>query len=294
MTISGQVIDPTELGQSIDTQTLTVWDFVWAVVVVAASFLLAAVARRLMRRLLGRFEDLPETYVLLISRASGWLVIVVGVIYALDVIGVDLGPAVIALLLVAAVSFFAGRSLLENFGAGLVLQGTSMFEVGDQIETAAGAGTVHEITGRTVVLRTPDGQEINVPNTIVVNEAVTNLTKQGQRRTTIPVGIAYGTDLDEARRVIQRAAAACELALTDPAPEALVDEFDDSAITINLRFWHDPTFIGENRAIDQVARRISLDLAEHGIVIAFPQRTLWWGKGSTPDRPAGDGSNLSR
>jgi small-conductance mechanosensitive channel len=294
MTISAQVIDPTQLGQAIDTQTLTVWDFVWAVVIVAGSFLLAAVVRRLVRRLVRRFEGLPETYGLLIARASGWFVIVVGVIYALTVLGVNLGPAVIALLLVAAIAFFAGRGLLENFGAGLVLQGTNMFEVGDQIETAAGAGTVHEITGRTVVLRTPDGEEINVPNSIVVNEAVTNLTKQGQRRSTIPVGVAYGTDLEEARRVIQHAAAACELALTDPAPEALVNQFDDSAITINLRFWHDPTILGENRAIDQVVRRVSLDLAEHGIVIAFPQRTLWWGEGSSPDRPAGGESNLSR
>jgi small-conductance mechanosensitive channel len=294
MTRFPQVIDPTQLGDSIDTQTLTVWDFVWAVVIVAASFLLAAVVRRVVRRLIDRIDGLPETYGMLIARASGWFVIVVGVIYALTVLGVNVGPAVLALLLVAAIAFFAGRGLLENFGAGLVLQGTNMFDVGDQIETGAGAGTVHEVTGRTVVLRTPDGEEINVPNTIVVSEAVTNLTKQGQRRSTIPVGVAYGTDLEEARRVIQHAAAACELALTDPAPDALVNAFDDNAITINLRFWHDPTILGENRAIDQVARRIALDLAEHGIAIAFPQRTLWWGEGSSPDRPAGDGSNLTR
>lgn len=279
-----QTLDPAEIGQSIDTTSLTVWDFVWAVAIVAGSFLLAAGARRLVRRSLKRFEGIPDTYVLLIARATGWFVIVIGIIYALGVLGVDLGPAVIALLLVAAIAFFAGRTLLENFGAGLVLQGTSMFELGDQIQTNAGTGTVHEITGRTVVLRTPDGKEINVPNTVVTNEAVTNLTKLGQRRSTIPVGVAYGTDLEEARRVIQQAAASTEAAIAEPPPEALVNEFGDDAITINLRFWHDPTMLGEQRAIDQVARRIAVDLAEAGIEIAFPQRTLWWG--SSSDRTA--------
>jgi small-conductance mechanosensitive channel len=283
-----QVIDPTNLGGTIDTQSLTIWDFIWAVVIIAGSFLLAAIVRRLMARFLKRFEGVPETYLQLIARATGWTVVVVGVIYALGVLGVDLGPAVIALLLAVGIAFFAGRGLLENFGAGLILQGTSMFEVGDQIETGDGSGTVHEITGRTVVLRTPDGEEINVPNATVVNESLTNLTKLGQRRSTIPVGVAYGTDYEIARRVIRESARSSELALADPEPEALLSEFGDNAVVIELRFWHDPTILGEKQAIDQVARRVALDLAVAGIKIAFPQRTLWWGDGHSPGLSTGD------
>jgi small-conductance mechanosensitive channel len=241
-----------------------------------------------MARFLKRFEGVPETYLQLIARATGWTVVVVGVIYALGVLGVDLGPAVIALLLAVGIAFFAGRGLLENFGAGLILQGTSMFEVGDQIETGDGSGTVHEITGRTVVLRTPDGEEINVPNATVVNESLTNLTKLGQRRSTIPVGVAYGTDYEIARRVIRESARSSELALADPEPEALLSEFGDNAVVIELRFWHDPTILGEKQAIDQVARRVALDLAAAGIKIAFPQRTLWWGDGHSPGLSTGD------
>lgn len=283
-----QVIDPSDLGGTIDTQSLTIWDFIWAVVIVAGSFLLAAVVRRLMARFLRRFEGVPDTYLQLIARATGWTVIVVGVIYALGVLGVDLGPAVIALLLAVGIAFFAGRGLLENFGAGLILQGTSMFEVGDQIETGDGSGTVYEITGRTVVLRTPDGEEINVPNATVVNESLINLTKLGQRRSTIPVGVAYGTDYEIARRVIRESARSSELALADPEPEALLVEFGDNAVVIELRFWHDPTILGEKQAIDQVARQVAVDLAAANIEIAFPQRTLWWGDGHSPGLSTGD------
>ncbi len=276
----GQTIDPTDLVSSADE--LTVWDFVWAIAIVAGSFLVAALARRFKRNILRRFEGIPESYVLLIARAVGWFVVIVGVIYALGVLGADLGPAMIALLIVAAVAFFAGRGLLENFGAGLVLQGTPMFDVGDQIETQSGTGTVHEVTGRTVVLHTVNGEEINVPNTVVVNEAVTNLTKLGRRRSTVSIGVAYGSDLEEARRVILEAARSSPLTRRDPAPDMIVTEFGDDAITIDVRFWHDPTIIGERRAIDEVARRVAIDLAEADIVIALPQRTLWWGEGQAP------------
>ncbi len=139
-----QIGIPGDLDQVVDTKAITVWDFVWAVVIIALSFLIAALTRRLVGRLLRKFPDIPQNYKLLMASATGWFVIVVGIIYALGVLGVDLGPALIGLLLVAGVAFFAGRGILENFSAGLVLQGTTMFVVGDQIETAVGTGTVLE------------------------------------------------------------------------------------------------------------------------------------------------------
>lgn len=276
-------IDTGDLTSSIDTTGITIWDFVWAVVIVAASFLLAAIVRRLIARGMNQFEGIPENYRLLVARSTGWFVIAFGVIYALGVLGVDLGPVVLALLLFAVIAFFAGRGLLENFAAGLVLQGTTMFDVGDQIDTAAGKGTVLEITGRTVVIHTPDGEEVHIPNATVVNDPLTNLTVQGERRSTVSVGVAYGTDLEEARRVIREAAESENLVLPDPEVEAVVTEFGDNAINIDCRFWHDPTILGEIRATDEVARAVYTALGEHGIVIAFPQRTLWWGRGQQPD-----------
>jgi small-conductance mechanosensitive channel len=274
-----QIGIPGDLDQVVDTKAITVWDFVWAIVIIALSFLLAALTRRLVGRVLRKFPDIPQNYRLLVASASGWFVIVVGIIYALGVLGVDLGPVLIGLLLVAGVGFFAGRGILENFSAGLVLQGTTMFVVGDQIETTSGTGTVLEITGRTLTIRTVDGKELNVPNTTVVNEPLTNLTKEGQRRSSLEVGVAYGTDLEEAKAALQTAAAGCELVITEPEPEALVSEFGDNAIEFELRFWHEPTIIEERRAVDAVARAVARELAEHDIEIAFPQRTLWWGEG---------------
>lgn len=277
-----QVI-PSEVTDAVDTAGLTVWDFVWATVVVAGGFLVAAVARRVVRRALRPLDGIPESYRLLIAKAAGWFVIGLGIIWALVLLGVDLGPAVIGLLLLGAIAFFAGRGLLENFAAGLVLQSATMFEVGDQIETVAASGTVLEVSGRTVVILTPDGEQVHIPNSTVVGDPVTNLTKVGQRRSTITIGVAYGTDLDQASNTALRAMRSCESVVFDPAPDVLVAAFTDDAVTIDCRFWHDPTILGGRHAVDEVSRAVYAALGEAGITIAFPQRTLWWGEGQNPD-----------
>lgn len=277
-----QIPNPSDITDNIDTAGVTAWDFLWALVVIVAGFLIAAVVTRLVRRLLRPFSGIPESYRRLIARASGWFVIGLGIIWALVLLGVDLGPAVIGLLLLGAIAFFAGRSLLENFAAGLVLQGTSMFGVGDQIEIAAGSGTVLEINGRTVVILTPEGEEVNVPNTTVIGDPVVNLTKVGRRRSTVSIGVAYGTDLEQARGIVLEAARSCDLVMSDPAPDVLFTEFTDDAVEIACRFWHNPTILGGRQAVDQVARAVYASLNEHGVAFAFPQRTLWWGDGQNP------------
>ena len=77
---------------------------------------------------------------MLIARAAGWVVILIGVIYALVILNVDMGPALMVILILAVVLFFAGQIVMQNFAAGLVLQGSPMFAVGDQIVTSAGRG----------------------------------------------------------------------------------------------------------------------------------------------------------
>ncbi len=285
MNIWAQVTVPStdELEDFTNADSVTVWDFVWATVVIVVSLLLARLARRMLRKALRRFPQITDELAFLIARGAGWAIVFVGVIYAVTIIGIDIGPALMVILAIGIVVFFAGRRMMDNFSSGLVLQGTPMFKPGDQIVTDSGTGTVLEITGRTVVMETIDGQLVHIPNKTVIDEPVVNLTDVGGRRSTLQVGVAYGTDLDRAKQVLEDAAGACELVHPDPPPEALVAEFGDNAIEFRLLFWHDPLVLDQYRATDGLARTVSRNLKEHGIVIAFPQRTLWWG--DPDDRP---------
>jgi small-conductance mechanosensitive channel len=279
-----QVPIPTteDLENFVNADQLTAWDFVWAVLVIVIAVVLARLVRRGSRRILRRIPQTSKEASLLISRAAGWIVIVIGVIYSMTVLGIDMVPALMVILAVAIVVFFAGRRLMDNFSSGLVLQGSPMFYVGDQIVTPAGTGIVKEITGRTVVIESIDGETIHIPNKTVIDRPVVNLTNLGTRRSTLRVSVRYGTDLELARDVLERAAASCSTTHPDPPPEALISEFGENAVQIQLRFWHDPLILDEYRATDAVARAVATAIAERGIRIAFPQRTLWFGEGNDP------------
>ncbi len=271
----------------IDTQSLTIWDFIWAFIVLLGSFLIARVVRRFLRRFLARLPDLSGEGALLIARAAGWIIVLLGVVYALTVLHVAMGPALVVLVIVGVVLFFAARGIVENFGSGLVLQGSPMFAVGDQIVTSAGSGVVKEVAGRTVRIETLDGRHIFIPNKVLIDEPITNLTELGARRSTFEVGVAYGTDVHLAGHVLEEAAARCPTTHPAPAPEALLCEMGDHAIEFQLLFWHDPGILEGQRAVDAVGRSIATTFAEHGITIAFPQRTLWWGDEGEPKTPGG-------
>lgn len=281
MNILAQVPSAEELEQALNTDQMTAWDFVAAAAAIIAALLLAKLVRKGLRRILLRFPQISEEARLIIVRAAGWIVILIGTIYAVILLGIDVGPALFVMLVILLVLFFAGRTAMDNFAAGVVLQGSPMFAPGDQIICSAGTGTVVEIMTRTVVIETVEGETIHIPNRFVLSDPVTNLTEKGVRRDTLEVGVAYGTDLDLAKRVIEETARACELVKEEPAPTALAVEFGDSSINFHLLFWHAPTIDDRRRTRDALVRAIRRAFAENRIEIPFPQRTLWWGDGGS-------------
>ncbi|MEN8114145.1 MAG: mechanosensitive ion channel domain-containing protein [Actinomycetota bacterium] len=284
MRFLAQVPSVEELDQALNTDQLTAWDFVGAALSVLAAFIAASVVRRILKKTLAKVPGLTDEARLLISRAVGWVIILVGVVYAVDLLGFEMGPALFAVLVLLVVVFLAGRGLMENFAAGVVLQGTPMFAPGDLVEFEGGVGTVKEITGRNVVIATVDGKRIYIPNTTVVNEVVTNYVQNEARRATLIVGVAYGTDLDLAKRVLETTTAECAEVHDAPLPEALATEFADNSVDFRVRFWTDPLLGDEELATDTVARAIDRAFKEHDIEIPVPQRTLWWGEAGADDR----------
>lgn len=278
MNLWQQIPSSEDLEDFVGADDLRITDFVAAIAILVGTFIISRLARRFVRWFLSKFPQVTYEIAALIGRATGWLVVLIGIIWSLVVIGIEMVPALMLIIIIGIITFFAGRRMMENFSAGLVLQGTPMFAAGDEIVTTSGTGEVREITGRTVIITSPDGEAIHIPNQVVIEDAVTNLTDLGGRRSMIEIGVVYGTDLELAKRVIERAAAECSETHADPKPEALFAEFDDSAVNFNLWFWHDPSILERLRAIDIVGRSIAHAFAEYDIVIAFPQRTLWWGE----------------
>ncbi len=286
MSIAVQTIDPGVVDELIDTTNVTGWDYLWALVTVVTAFLFAWIAKRALHRGLDAFDGIPPRIASMITTATTWSIRLLGVVFALPFLGVDIGPVVIFIIVILALLIIAGRVILENFGAGLILQTRAPFKVGDEITTLDFEGRVEDVNGRTVVITTQSGERVAIPNSAVLGNPIVTLTAHAHRRSELVVGVEYGSDLDRTKRVLEAAAAAATGVEPEPAPEAYVMEYAESAIDFLVRFWHASDILSGYVVTDEVGRAINRALNEHGIVIAFPQRTLWWGDRHDPDGTA--------
>ena len=205
------------------------------------------------------------------------------IVLALPFIGVDTGPVVIVVLFLAAVTVLSGRVLLENFGAGVILQSESTFRPGDQIDTNDCIGRVVEVSSRAVKIESIDGRLIVIPNSSVLTGSVINLTAQNKRRSELVVGLKYGTDLETAHEVLLAAAQDTDGVYSDPPVSVFVSTFGDSSIEFLVWFWHASDIVAGYAVTDAVARNIDRACRQYGLTIAFPQRTLWWGEPPPPE-----------
>jgi small conductance mechanosensitive channel len=273
-----QIVPTTDIGvitDEFDLSTITTSDGIFATVALLSSILLAYVAKRVLRRVLNDIDGMPVLAGDVIARIVSYVILTLGVVMALEALGFSFGLVGSVFLLLIILVVLAAKPLLQDLGAGLIIQLRRPFHVGDQVVIHEVEGNIDEVSARTVRLMTVDGRRVHFPNRAVLEGAITNLTSEGRRLSTFIVGAAYDTDLEQAREVIVTALGTAAAVLAEPPPDAYVQEFAESTINIACRFWHEPQIQAEWTARDEAMRAVKRALDEHGITIALPQRVLW-------------------
>lgn len=179
--------------------------------------------------------------------------------------------------LAAALSVGIGFGLQEivaNFISGLIILFERPIRVGDVVTIGNTDGTVTRIQIRATTIRTWDRQELLVPNKEFITGRLLNWSLSDQTtRIRIPVGVAYGSDIEHARSLMLSVAVENSLVLSDPAPNTIFNAFGDNALNLELR-----CFVGaqEHRlmAATQLHEAINTKFNEYNIAIAFPQRDI--------------------
>jgi small-conductance mechanosensitive channel len=221
----------------------------------------------------------------IVSRLAGWAVVLVGVILALSILGVDMVPVTIVLLLVAGFLFLSARSLIENWGAGLILQARGPYRIGDRIESNGYVGWVEQTNLRSVVLREGNGRIVHIPNADVLKNPLVNRTgHEGRRRSEIEFSVAYDADLSSSMQMLMQAASSVDGVQAEPAPTAWITSLDDSAVVLEVRFWHDHA--ERHRVRSDVAEEGLKRLRAAGVDMPFPiQEVLLSGTLDLPEHP---------
>ncbi len=264
----------TELSTLFDLGRVTGWDWIRAGITFGVAIIAALAVRRIVQSWVERTEaDHHASQI--VARFISYVTLTGGFIYALQQLHVDLLPILGALGVIGIALAFAFQNILENFIAGVLLLIRRPIRIGEQVSLTDTEGTVADVNLRAVIIRQVDGKLVYVPNASVINNPIVNLTREGTRRTTLDVGVAYHTDLDRTQEVILASVAGVPGVLADPSPEAFVHTFGSSSIDFAVRYWHPPTIADEWEVRDAVARGLKHEFDDRGIEIPFPQRVLW-------------------
>jgi potassium efflux system protein len=203
-----------------------------------------------------------------------YAIVGIGLIAFFNVIGMDWSRVQ---WLFAALSVGIGFGLQEivaNFISGLIILFERPIRVGDVVTIGDTEGVVSRIQIRATTIRTWDAQELLVPNKEFITGRLLNWSLSDQTtRIKIPVGIAYGSDVQKAMSLMDEAARQNQTILSDPGPYIVFNGFGDNALNLELRCY---VGVQSHRvpAITNLHEEINRKFNAAGISIAFPQRDI--------------------
>lgn len=190
-------------------------------------------------------------------------------------LGVNVASLVVSLGVGSLAVGLAAQDTLANMFAGFTLMLDRPFRAGDRIQLASGeVGDVESIGMRATLIRTADETILIVPNSVLVKERIVNQSRPTSRvAVRIEVGVAYGTDLGLARRLLREAASASPRTDRGREPEAFITRFAEFAVNLVLTFWV-TDYREHNEARTEVHEEIDRLLREAGIEVPFPMTRL--------------------
>ncbi|MGD8931771.1 MAG: mechanosensitive ion channel, partial [Chromatiales bacterium] len=253
---------------------VTLQDIGKALIYLSITILLAKQLPAVVEILLLHYTEITAGGRYTVTTLTNYAIITVGLILVFQTIGVDWSKLQ---WLVAALGVGIGFGLQEivaNFISGVIILFERPIRIGDVVTVGDTDGVVARIQSRATTIRNWDGKELLVPNKEFITGRLLNWSLSDQAtRIVLSVGIAYGSNVRQAMRLLEEAARENENVLDDPPPSVIFETFGDNSLGLLLRCFVDsidlryPTVSALNETINDKFNAA-------GIVIAFPQRDL--------------------
>ncbi|WP_338791336.1 mechanosensitive ion channel [Bernardetia sp. Wsw4-3y2] len=255
-------------------------NFILAIVVLLAFYFLAKGAKSLINKVLSKWVD-NKNLLDLASQILFTIIILVGMFFALGVLNLDktvtsllAGAGVIGLAL-----SFAFQDLATNFVSGVFITIQKPLRVGDLVETNDYTGIVKRIGLRAIDIEDFNGRYIIIPSKEVFQNPLVNYNETKYRRINLSVGVSYGDNMKEVRKLLYNTVKAVKEVSTSHADVRIdFDGFGDSSINFIARFFIDKSDEKSYKIAEvEVATAIKEAFDANDIMIPFPIRTLDFG-----------------
>src|SRR5216684_3705147 len=201
----------------------------------------------------------------------GALLVVLSVFYHAEreLQGLLAGSGIVAIIL-----GFAGQNLFGGIIAGISLQISRPYKVGDWLQVSDRFAEVMEINWRSTRLRTNDGIYLDIPNNEIVRQTIVNLHYPSQvHAMRIRVGVEYKNPPGRVKDALLRATKNAEGVMKEPPPKVFLIDFAESAAMYEIKFYMG-NHAAFNDVSDAIRTNVWYELKRQRITIPFPIRTL--------------------
>jgi len=187
-------------------------------------------------------------------------------------LGISLGPLLAGLGIAGFIIGFALQDTLSNFASGMMILLYRPLDVGDFVESGRVTGRVDRMSLVSTTFKTLDNQVIVVPNNLIWQHMITNLTVQKTRRVDLTFSISYSDDIDKAKAALLDVVKQHEACLEEPPPKVRVGALGDSSVDLLCRPWvRTADYWQTYWDITEIVKK---RFDEEGISIPFPQRDV--------------------
>jgi small-conductance mechanosensitive channel len=271
-----EIIDLLEsVSFTLAKEKLNLWMVLQGLGVVLITLLVAMWIGGMIEAHLMRTPGLDGNLRVVFSRLARALLILLAVLIGLPLVGIDLTTLSVFGGALGVGLGFGFQKIAANYVSGFIILLDRSIRLGNLIAVDAQRGIVTRITTRYTVLRSLIGVEMIVPNEMLVSSVITNETFSDRKvRIGLPVQVAYGTDLEQALRLLVAAASGQARVLADPPPKAFVVTFADSGIDLELGFWIGDPEEGTMQVRSDINLAIWRAFQAADISIPFPQREV--------------------
>ncbi len=246
---------------------------VWARFLIRLTqLLMSRAARRADRNQLLQSATLP-----LFENIAFVVIVALAVYLIFDTWGIDMTAWLASAGIVGIAVGFAAKDTLANLFSGVFILTDMPYKIGDYVVLDSGErGCVTHIGIRSTRLLTRDDVELTIPNSIMGNSKIINQSGGPYKkfRVRVPVGVAYGSDIDHAREVLLAIGRENEMTCDEPAPRVRFRALGASSLDFELLCWvDDPALRG--RAVDALLTSIYKRFDAEGIEIPYSKQDIY-------------------
>jgi small-conductance mechanosensitive channel len=200
-------------------------------------FAVSAVTQLFKTYVLGRTSTEPRVQEV-IAILTQYILTFLGLIVLLQIWGLDVSSLAILASVLGVGIGFGVQNITNNLISGLIITIERPIQVGDFVKVGDLVGIVKRIGSRSTEIRTLDQVTIIVPNSRFLEKEVINWSHGDPvSRLRLPVGVAYGSPIEQVQVALLEAAKSHPEVLNRPSPEVWFEGFGDSALNFELLVW---------------------------------------------------------